>query len=168
MRALRAVLTAALIGGSAAGIATAGADPGTGNPADVNTLATSLSKGYSLDNCTPESVTAGELAALTCGRSPDPAGPVLAKYVLLRNGGEMAGMFIRSIAEDLLTDCGTLKSPNVWHRGGSTEPTGQVACGTFQNQAEVIWTIDDKKVLSLIRGSTNDVPSLYQWWQANG
>lgn len=167
--ALRALAILAVVAGCGSlGSVTAHADPTTGNPSDINTLAASLSKGYGLNNCTPQKLSAGELAALDCGQSPDPAGPVQAKYVLLDNGGDMAGMFIRSIEEDLLSNCGDLKSPNVWHQGGSSDPTGQVACGTYNNQAEVIWTIDRKKVLSLIRGSGPDVGALYQWWQANG
>ena len=35
------------------GTATASADPSTGNSSAVSTLAGSLSKGYSLNNCTP-------------------------------------------------------------------------------------------------------------------
>jgi hypothetical protein len=161
-------VVAVLAGGLLTADVAAGADPGTANPSDINTLAATMSKGYGLNNCTPQTLTGGEIAALTCGQSPDPAGPVLAKYLLLDNGGDMAGMFIRSISEDLLTNCGDLKSPNVWHQGGSTDPTGQVACGTFQNQAEIIWTVDSKRVVSLIRGSGSDVSALYQWWQANG
>jgi hypothetical protein len=43
-----------------------------------------------------------------------------------------------------------------------------VACGTYQNGAEIIWTTDAKNILSYIRGSNNDVQALYQWWRANG
>jgi hypothetical protein len=43
-----------------------------------------------------------------------------------------------------------------------------VACGTYQNAAEIIWTTDAKTVLSYIRGANTDVPALYQWWKTNG
>jgi len=166
----RAATAAALIGAFAfAGTAAATADPGNaGSPADINALAASLSKGYGLNNCTAQSITSGELAALTCGQSPDPSGPVMAKYILFRTGPGMVGSFKTSIKEDVLTACGDTASPTVWHQGNSTGNAGQMACGTYQNAAEVIWTTDAKNILSYIRGSSTDVPSLYQWWRANG
>ena len=168
---LRAATAAALISGFAfAGIATASADPAdTGNPADINTLAGSLSKGYGLNNCTAQNLSTGELAALTCGQSPDPNGPVQAKYILFSNGNDLAGSFKASIKDDVLTACGDAgQSPTTWHQGSSTSNSGSVACGTYQNAAEIIWTTDAKNILSYIRASNTDVPALYQWWRANG
>ena len=166
---LRAATAAALMGSFAfAGAAPATADPNTGSSADINTLASLLSKGYGLNNCTPQNLTAGELAALTCGQSPDPSGPVLAKYVLFGNGGDLTSMFTHSINEDVLANYGDAKSPNVWHQDSSTDSAGRMACGTYRNQAEIIWTRDTKSVLSYIRGSNTDVAALYQWWRTNG
>ncbi|EUA15237.1 hypothetical protein I546_0989 [Mycobacterium kansasii 732] len=73
--ALRAATAAALMGSLAyLGTATANADP-TGAASDVNTLAGSVSKGYGLNNCTAQTITSGELAALSCGQNPDAADP---------------------------------------------------------------------------------------------
>ncbi len=169
--ALRAATAAALMGSFAlAGTVTASADPtNTGSSSDINTLAASLSKGYGLNNCTAQNITSGELAALTCGQSPDPSGPVQAKYILFSNGDALSGSFKASIKDDALTACGDAgQSPTTWHQGSSTTNAGQVACGTYQNAAEIIWTTDAKNILSYIRGSNNDVPTLYQWWRANG
>jgi hypothetical protein len=169
--ALRAATAAALICNFAfAGAATATADPtGTGSSADVNTLAASLSKGYGLNNCTAQNITGGQLAALTCGQSPDPSGPVMAKYILFSNSDHLAGSFKASIKDDVLTTCGDSgQSPTTWHQGSSTTSSGSLACGTYQNGAEIIWTTDAKNILSYIRASSTDVPSLYQWWRANG
>ena len=170
-KALRAATATVLTGGFAfAGAATASADPtGTGSPADMNTLAASLSKGYGLNNCTAQNLTTGELASLTCGQSPDPGGPVQAKYILFSNADNLAGSFKASIKDDVLTACGEGgQSPTTWHQGSNSANSGSVACGTYQNAAEVIWTTDAKNVLSYIRGSNTDVPALYQWWRANG
>ena len=170
-KALRAATATVLTGGFAfAGAATATADPtGTGSPADMNTLAASLSKGYGLNNCTAQNLTTGELASLTCGQSPDPSGPVQAKYILFSNADNLAGSFKASIKDDVLTACGDSgQSPTTWHQGSNSANSGSVACGTYQNAAEVIWTTDAKNVLSYIRGSNTDVPALYQWWRANG
>lgn len=169
--ALRAAAAAALVGGLAVtGSATAAADPAdTGSPANINTLAASLSKGYGLNNCTAQNLTSGELAALSCGQSPDPSGPVQAKYILFSNSDNLAGSFKASIKDDVLSACGDSgQSPTTWHQGGSTGDSGQLACGTYQNAAEIIWTTDSKNVLSYIRGSSTDVAALYQWWRANG
>lgn len=167
--ALRATGAVVFMGGFAwAG--TASADPAnTGNPSDINTLAGSLSKGYGLNNCTAQPITAGELAALTCGQSPDPSGPVQARYILFNNGDNLAGSFKTSINDDVLTNCGDSgQSPTTWHQGSSNSSAGQVACGTYQNAAEIIWTTDAKNILSYIRASNTDVSALYQWWRANG
>jgi hypothetical protein len=169
--ALRAATATVLTGGFAfAGTATATADPtNTGNSSDINTLAASLSKGYSIDNCTAQNITTGELAALTCGQSPDPSGPVQARYILFSNGNDLSGSFKASIKDDVLTACGDSgQSPTTWHQGTSAANAGSVACGTYQNAAEIIWTTDAKNVLSYIRASSTDVPSLYQWWRTNG
>jgi hypothetical protein len=169
--ALRAATATAFVGGFAvAGTAVATADPTTtGSSADLNTLAASLSKGYGLNNCTAQNLSTGELAALTCGQSPDPAGPVQAKYILFNNADNLASSFKASIKDDVLTACGDAgQSPTTWHQGSSNANSGQVACGTYQNAAEIIWTTDAKNVLSYIRGSNTDVNALYQWWRANG
>jgi hypothetical protein len=169
--ALRAAAAAALMGSFVClGSATATADPNTGNSSDVNTLASSLSKGYGLNNCTAQPITGSQLAALTCGQSPDPSGPVQAKYFLFSNGDDLASVFKNSIKDDVLTACGdsNSQSPAPWHQGSSTANAGQVACGTYQNGAEIIWTTDAKNVLSYIRASNTDIPALYEWWRTNG
>jgi hypothetical protein len=170
-KALRAAAATVIAGGCAfAGAATAAADPtNTGSSADINTLAATLSKGYGLNNCTAGNLDAGELAVLTCGQNPDPGGPVQARYILFNNADNLAGSFKNSIKDDVLTACGDAgQSPTTWHQGSNNANSGSVACGTYQNAAEVIWTTDAKNVLSLIRGSNNDVQTLYQWWRANG
>jgi hypothetical protein len=168
LRAAAAIVAA--VGCAFAGVATAAADPtNTGSSSDINTLAAVLSKGYGLNNCTAGNLDAGELAVLTCGQSPDPSGPVQARYILFNNSDNLAGSFKTSIKDDVLTACGDAgQSPTTWHQGSNNANSGSVACGTYQNAAEIIWTTDSKNVLSLIRGANNDVPALYQWWRANG
>lgn len=170
--ALRAATATALSGGLAlAGGGSAGADPGTtGNASDINALAASLSKGYGLNNCTAQNIDRStQLAVLTCGQSPDPRGPVQAKYVLFTNAGNLATSFKATIKEDVLVPCGDAgQSPSSWHKDGSTASAGQAACGTYRNAAEIIWTTDAGNTLSYLRASNADVAALYQWWRANG
>ena len=172
--ALRAATAAALMcafGFLGGAIATADPDPNTGTSADVNTVAGNLSKGYNLNNCTAQPITGSQLAALICGQSPDPSGPAQAKYFLFGSSDELATAFKNNIKDDVLTNCGdsSTKGPSPWHQGANaTTNAGQMVCGTYQNDAEIIWTTDAKNILSDIRTSNSDVPSLYKWWQTNG
>lgn len=161
--ALRATTAAALLSGFAyINAAIANADPN-------DTLAASLSKGYSLSNCTPKEPPAGVAAAINCGQNADAAGPVKATYLLYNNSGDLSGGFTASIKDESLTACGDSGlSPTTWHSGSAGATAGQVACGTYQGAAEIIWTTDAKNVLSYIRGSNTDVQALYQWWRTNG
>ena len=167
--ALRAVTAAALMGSSAlAGAATATADP-TGSSADVNTLASALSKGYGLNNCQSAALTGPVLAELDCGQSPDPSGPASAIYQLFSSSTQTAGAFTDNIKDITQTTCGDAgKSPTTWHQGSSAQAAGQVACGTYKGAATITWTVDNKNVLGHLRASGSDANSLYQWWQANG
>ncbi|MDP7704174.1 MULTISPECIES: serine/threonine protein kinase [unclassified Mycobacterium] len=166
--ALRGVTTAALVGGFACtGVATASADP-------TDAFAGSLSKGYSSSNCASQAVSEVQSAfptvqaVLACGQNSDSSGPASAKYFQFPNSADLASAFTKLIGSDTLTNCGDAKSPTVWHQGSSTDSAGQVACGTDDGKAEVIWTVDAKNVLAFVRASGGDTSSLYQWWRTNG
>ncbi|OBK22570.1 serine/threonine protein kinase [Mycobacterium asiaticum] len=163
-RALRCATVAAILSGAAfSGMGPANADAN-------DTLAESLSKGYSLSNCTPAAQPpAGVAAAINCGQNADSAGPVKATYLLFNNADDLDGGFTNSIKDESLTACGNSgQSPTTWHQGNPPATAGKIACGTYQGAAEIIWSTDAKNVLSLIRASNADVPALYQWWKANG
>jgi hypothetical protein len=168
--AMRTATATALIGGSAmVGTVTATADPGTGSSADINTLASSLSKGYGLNNCQPAQLSGPLLAELDCGQSPDPNGPAAGVYQLFSSGSDMAAAFTSGINGVSLSACGDNgQSPGTWHQGSSGATAGQVACGTYKNAAVITWTTDSKNILSHIRASSTDVNALYQWWRTNG
>jgi hypothetical protein len=167
--ALRAATAAALLGSlSCLGTATATADP---NSPDVNTLAGSLSKGYSLSNCAPQVTSGGVLAQIACNQNTDANGPAGAQYFLFPNADALASTFKSSIHQDgiNLTNCGDNQSPASWSQQGST--VGQVACATVSQQggvAQIMWTTDAKNVMSFVRASNSDVPTLYKWWLTNG
>lgn len=166
---LRAVSTAALAAGFAvAGSPAAVAEPNTGSSADINTLATSLSKGYGLNTCKPQELTAtGELAELICGQSPDPSGPGSGVYALFSDGTNLASSFSSTIKDVSLAACGDAgQSPGTWRQNGQTG--GQIACGTYKNYATLTWTTDAKNVLGHLTAANSDVNALYQWWRTNG
>lgn len=162
-------LTAAALVGSFAylGSATASADP-------TDALNAALSKGYSSSNCSSQAVSEVKdafpsvQAVLQCGQNSDSSGPAGAKYFAFPSSAELASAFTKLIGSDTLTNCGDAKSPTTWHQGSSTDSAGQVACGTDDGKAEVIWTVDAKNVLAFVRASNGDTSTLYQWWRTNG
>jgi hypothetical protein len=167
-KALRAASAAALIGGFAfAGTAPATADPNTGNSSDVNTLAGSLAKGYGPNNCKSADVSGTkELAEFDCAQNPDPNGPAAAVYMLFANGTDLAAAFSSNLKDMTQNACGgNVQSPGTWSQNGQTG--GQLACGTYQNAAVILWTTDSKNVLGHLRASGTDIGSLYKWWQTN-
>lgn len=168
--ALRTTLCAALLGGLATlNAATAPADPDTSTPADSDTLGAALSTGYSPADCTPQPPASGWLAILSCGQNSDPAGPTQATYVLFDNASNLSAAFNARMKNDVLTPCGDSgETPTVWRIGSAGVTAGQVACGTRQNAAEIIWTTTSKNIMSDIRGSNTDINALYQWWRING
>ena len=165
---LRCAAAAALVGSFAyMGVATANADP-------TDTLTGALSKGYSSSNCSSQPVSEVKdafptvQAVLMCGQSTDSLGPSGGKYFLFPSSADVGSAFTKLITSDQLTNCGDAKSPTTWHQGSSTDSAGQVACGTDDGKAEVIWTTDAKNILSFVRASNGDTAALYQWWRTNG
>jgi hypothetical protein len=167
--ALRAGAAAALLGSFAiANSGAAAADPNADNSANINTLAGSLAKGYSLSNCQPaaaDKMTFLSLAELDCGQNTDPNGPASAVYRLLGHGEALAAefnAFIKDISQTPCVDGG--QTPMTWTQG---QTTGQEACGTQNGVATITWTTDGKNVLASLRSSNTDVNALRQWWLSN-
>jgi hypothetical protein len=166
---LRAATAAALMGSFAlAASGTATADPNAGNSSDINTLAGSLAKGYSLRNCQPaaaDKLTFLSLAEIDCGKNVDPSGPASAVYRLLGHGEALNAefkAFIKDVSQTPCVDGG--QTPMTWTQG---QTTGQEACGIQNGVATITWTTDGKNVLASIRSSNTDVNALRQWWLAN-
>jgi hypothetical protein len=136
--------------------------------ANINTLAGSLAKGYSLSNCQPvaaDKLTFLSLAEIDCGQNADPSGPASAVYQLLGHGEALASEFnasIKAVSQTPCVDGG--QTPMTWQQG---QTTGQEACGTQNDVATITWTTDGKNVLASIRSSNTDVNALRQWWLAN-
>lgn len=149
------------------GTATATADT-TGSSSDVNTLASSLAKGYGLNNCESAELTGAEIVELHCGQNPDPNGPASAVYQLFKSGNDLSGAYASNLKDVTLASCSGSGSsaPGPWHQGSAEQAGGQMACGTYQGVSLVLWTVDGKNVLGSIFSKAG-VPSLYKWWQAS-
>lgn len=141
---------------------------GQADSANINTLAGSLAKGYSLSNCQPaaaDKLTFLSLAEIDCGQNADPSGPASAVYRLLGHGEALAAefkAFIKDVSQTPCVDGG--QTPMTWQQG---QTTGQEACGTQNGVATITWTTEGKNVLASIRSSNTDVKALRQWWLAN-
>ncbi|MEI7715204.1 MAG: serine/threonine protein kinase [Mycobacterium sp.] len=196
--ALRAATAAALMGAFAVlGTTTAAADPATtpttaapadpsspaaaadlqspsptaspGSTDDVNALIATVSKGYDNTNCTSQPVTrTGELAELQCGQSPTTGGPSAATYSLYANNDNLNSAFTAAIKKLSMSTCGSATElPTTW-RNNSGQRAGQVACGTAQGIATVIWSTYNKNLLSEITLPNDDVEGIYNWWRTRG
>lgn len=172
----RAGAVTALIGLTAAGLATsATADPAN-NPADVQTLMSHLSGGYTPADCRPDGAhTAAAVAAVNCDEyNHDPGGPWSADYLLYANTDDLNADFQRGLAEDPQTPAqpfpdGT-KGPIQWNRDGHNGSV--VFLGTGPDAVVyLVWT--DIPARMLVVAEQGIAPertqsALYNWWQAEG
>jgi serine/threonine kinase PknH len=163
--AARSVTVAALITFSACGwAATAAASPAT--EADTQTLIDLLPTGFTGDNC--HSVTPSQsrqLAIMECGKNADPSGPGWGRFTLYSDTSSMDSTFSSIIADDELLTChdGWSPSPTNWR---SDLGNGQVSCGLYEGDPELVWTNNTTSVLGVI--TRLDIDSLFAWWQAKG
>jgi serine/threonine protein kinase len=108
---------------------------------------------------------AGALATVDCRQSTQPGGPAAARYSLFANKETLAQQFASSIEEDELTRCpgADADSPVTWHfKSAPDSVAGSVACGTYQGNADVIWTQDDDLLLADVQ--SDDIDELHTWW----
>ncbi|BBY31453.1 serine/threonine-protein kinase [Mycolicibacterium sediminis] len=108
----------------------------------------------------------GALATVDCGVSTQPGGPQTARYSLFATLDQLTQAFNESIASnDELFRCPSaeLDSPAEWNYKRSPDVVaGQVACGTYQGNADVMWTQNDDLLLADVQGPTID--DLHTWW----
>jgi serine/threonine-protein kinase len=108
----------------------------------------------------------GALATVDCRQSVQPGGPVAARYSLFANKDTLSQQFDASIQEDeeLLRCPGAdADSPITWHYKATPDAVaGSVACGTFQGNADIVWTQDDDLVLADVQ--SGNMADLHDWW----
>ena len=140
-----------------------------GNPDDVNALLTVVSRGYDSTNCASQPVTrTGELAEVSCGQSPVTNGPSSGTFSLFDNNDNLNSAFNAAIKKLSMAQCGAASElPTTW-RNNSGQKAGQVACGTAQGVATVIWSADRKNLLCEVTLPNGDVDALYNFWRPRG
>lgn len=108
----------------------------------------------------------GALATVDCRQSTQPGGPAAARYSLFANRDALAQQFDSSTQEneELLRCPGAdADSPITWHYQATPDTVaGTIACGTYQGNADIVWTQDDDLLLADIQSS--DMEALHNWW----
>jgi serine/threonine-protein kinase len=102
---------------------------------------------------------------VSCGQNSQPGGPTRATYGLFPNLDSLKKAFTDDIANISLVDCpGEGTSPATWQSTRTPTVTGgEIACGTYNNHPNLIWTFDKKLMLSDVAGD-QAVADLHKWW----
>ncbi len=152
---------------------TAPSSPGP-NP-DQARLISLLPPGYLAGTCTPATPESGSIwtnavAMVSCGQNTQPGGPSKATYGLFPTPDRLKKSFTDAIANVSLVNCpGEGASPVSWHYDQTpNETAGLIACGTYNGRPDVIWTNDEKLMLSDVAGDPATVEDLHTWWDAYG
>jgi len=152
------------------------APPATSAPSDAEArLLSLLPPGYVAGTCTPvtpdsDSIWTPAVALVTCGPNTQPGGPSKATYGLFPNAATLKKAFKDDIANVSLVNCpGEGASPVNWHYDQTpNDMAGTIACGTYNNHPNVIWTNDEKLMLSDVAGDPASVEELHTWWDNYG
>ncbi|WP_204081541.1 serine/threonine-protein kinase [Mycobacterium riyadhense] len=150
--------------------------PTTTTPADPQSrLFSMLPSGYATGKCTPttpkpNSVWTGAIAMLDCGQNSNDGGPSRAVYGLFPTLGALKQAFNDDIGAVELANCpGQGPSPDTWHYAKTPDVVaGMIACGTYKNHPNVIWSNEAKLMLSDIFGDPPTLDDLHNWWAKYG
>jgi len=108
----------------------------------------------------------GALATVDCQKSDQPGGPNLARYSLFSNQDDLQTHFDQGLQQnDEMLACPGADSdaPQDWNYKSDTKTlAGQVACGTYQGNADVMWSQTSELLLADVQSA--DLASLHDWW----
>ena len=131
-----------------------------------------LPSGYPSGACTPttpkpNSIWVNALAMLDCGQNTNQGGPARSVYGLFADADTLNKAFTDDIGANgsQLMNCpGEGPSPDGWHYDKSpTETAGQIACATYKNRPNVVWSNMTKLTLSDVFGD-GTIDDLHTWW----
>ena len=138
---------------------------------DQARLLSLLPSGYPAGVCTPatpgsDSIWVNAVAMVSCGQNTQPGGPSHATYGLFPTPASLKKAFTDDVSNVSLVKCrGESRSPANWHYDQSpNETSGMLACGTYNNHPNVIWTYDEKLMLSDVAGDPATIEDLHTWW----
>jgi hypothetical protein len=142
---------------------------------DQARLLSLLPQGYLAGVCTPATPESGSIwvnavAMVTCGQNTQPGGPSHATYGLFPTPDRLKKAFNDDIGNVSLVNCpGEGRSPVSWHYDQTpNQMAGLIACGSYNSHPNVIWTNEEKLMLSDVTGDPATVEDLHTWWDAYG
>lgn len=130
-----------------------------------------LSGGHDSSNCKPISTPAGgALATVDCGPATTPGGPLSTRYSLFADQAALEAGFDGAVevnSELLQCPGSNIDSPTTWHFTETPdEIAGSIACGTYNNRPDLVWTNDAG--LLLVDAQGPDLEELHEWWLQYG
>jgi len=112
----------------------------------------------------------GALATLDCGQASTPGGPANARYSLFADLKTLDTHFDVAIKENSqLFQCpgSGIDSPTTWHYTETPDRVeGRIACGTYNNSPDLVWSKNSDLLLADAQGSNMD--DLHKWWLQYG
>lgn len=145
----------------------AAAEPFTGAEQQVVGL---LPPGYKASSCTrATNPFPNAIASLDCTDDANSETPDYARFTLYDKLDALTADFYTTIGGMALAPCpGGNASPGTWNYGPHlAQPGGKIACGSVEDQADVVWTRDAQLLLATVNGGPS-LDDLYTWWQRYG
>lgn len=126
-----------------------------------------LSGGHDSSNCEPVDPPAPTiLATVDCTQALTPGGPAFTRYSLFEDRGALDAAFEEAIrVNSELVQCpgSGVDSPTTWHYTETPDQVvGQIACGTYDGNPDLVWTKDDDLLLADAQGP--NLEELHNWW----
>lgn len=126
-----------------------------------------LSGGHDSSNCEPAAPpAAGAVATVDCTQAITPGGPAFTRYSLFDDKTTLDAAFQEAVAvnsELLQCPSSGVESPTTWHYTETPDQVvGQIACGTYNDNADLVWT--NNEVLLLADAQGPDLEDLHSWW----
>jgi len=130
-----------------------------------------LSEGHDSSNCEPVSAPAGNaVATVDCGPATTPGGPRSTRYSLFADQAALEAGFEGAVEvnSELLECPGSgIDSPTTWHYTETPdEIAGLIACGTYNDRPDLVWTNNSGLLLADAQGP--DLDELHDWWLKYG
>ncbi|OBA58207.1 protein kinase [Mycobacterium sp. 1100029.7] len=131
--------------------------------------------GYASGACTsatpkPNSVWSDALAIVDCDQNTKPGGPSKARYALFPNPNVLKTAFDADIKLLQMATCpGGTANPESWqHPNAPTVDVGMIACGTYENHPNMVWSNQVKLLLCDVFGDPPNIEDLHSWWTKYG
>ncbi|MFB1298869.1 serine/threonine-protein kinase [Mycobacterium sp. pW049] len=126
-----------------------------------------LAPGHDDSNCQPVSPPAASaVATVDCEQNSNPTGPAFTRYSLFTDKPALDAAFQEAIGvnSELLQCPGSgIESPTTWHYTETPDQVaGQIACGTYNDNPDVVWTKDESLLLADAQGPS--LEDLHNWW----